>query len=408
MRDFDNNFKRAAVSNFKSEAYISRAWSYYNFSLRASRFETYYTSVNNSIITYYLPQLTINSFKIKLFSPVYFSFSSALTSWKHGWQYEFDAGQEKYYNSVSFSPVLSLPFSKIPWLTINTSLASNFVYYAQSYAPNTRLIINDPVFLSNYEVGVEWTGPVFYRIYQSAGGETKINHVIEPTISYRYDSPVNEADRIITPYGFFRYHQLTYGLTTRVLVKRDMPREVFTWGISQTYYLSPEDSLMKYYNWQGEIPHYSDITSYLRFYPAMKYSLDCSLGYNTYFKTFSYFRLGASLNSPSDPFFLTVSWFKSINPWYADKLYDRQQISALGRVQIPGLQFEALAEVDYNILERKILYSGVSLVYHYQCLDFKADVRQFYYRTLPETQFRISVELGNIGKTTDFMGGFGF
>ena len=55
-----------------------------------------------------------------------------------------------------------------------------------------------------------------------------------------------------------------------------------------------------------------------------------------------------------------------------------------------------------------MLYSGVSLVYHYQCLDFKADVRVFYYRATPEVQYRFSIGLGNIGKTTDFMGGLGF
>ena len=408
MRDFDNNFKRASISNFKSEAYISRAWSNYNFTLRASRFETYYTSVDNSILTYYLPQLTLNSFKIKLFSPVYFSFSSALTSWKYGWRYEYDAGKEKYYNSVSFSPALSLPFSRIPWLTLNTTLSSNFAYYAQSYAPNTRLIVNDPVFIPNYRAGVEWTGPVFYRIYQSAGGETKIKHIIEPTISYRYDSPVNEPDRIITPYGYFRYHQLVYGLTNRVLVKRDMPREIFTWGINQTYYLSPEDSPLSIYRYKGTVPKYSDISSYLRFYPGKTFSLDCSSAYNTYFKTFSHFRLGASLNSPSDPFFLSVSWFKSLNPWYTYAVFNRQQIGTFGRVKIPQLNLDVFVDIDYNVLQRKILYSALGLVYHYQCLSIKADLRQFYYRTPAETQFRISVELGNIGKTTDFMGGFGF
>jgi LPS-assembly protein len=408
MRQFDNDFKRASVSNFRSEAYVSRAWSYYNFSLRASRFETYYTMIGDSIVTYYQPQLTFNSFKIKLFSPFYFSFSSALTSWRYGWKSDFEAGTQKYYSSVSFSPVLSLPFSAIPWLTINSSLTSNLIYYAQSFSPNTRLIINDPVFSANCVVGVEWTGPVFFRIFQDAGGTTKIKHVIEPTISYRYDSPVSEPDRIISPYGFFRYHQLTYGLTNRVLVKKDMPREIFTWGISQTYYLSPEDSLMRYYPFKGEIPRLSEVTSYARFYPGKKYSLDVSSGYNTYYKTLSYLRLGASLNSPSDPLFLSVSWFKSMNPYYKDVVFDRQQIGVVGRADIPRLQLEALGEFEFNILERKMLYSGISLVYHYQCLDLKADVRIFYYRATPETQYRISVGLGNIGKSTDFLGGAGF
>jgi LPS-assembly protein len=408
LREFDNNFKRASISNYRSEAFISRAWSYYNFSLRASRFETYYRSIGDSITTYYLPQATLNSFKIKLFSPIYFSFTSSFTSWKYGWRTEFDNGSEKHYDSVSFSPQLSLPFSKIPWLTLNSSLTTNLAYYAQSYAPNTKRIISEPIFRGNYVLGFEWTGPVFYRIFQRLGAETKVKHIIEPFINYRYDSPVNEPDRIITAYGFFRYHQLTYGLTNRILVKKDMPREVFTWGVSQTYYLSPEDSPLSIYKWEGGVPSRSDISSYMRFYPARKYSLDASTGYNTYFRTFSFLRLGASINSYTDPFFLSVSWFRSMNPWYRDVLGNRQQIGVVSRVEIPRLQLEALGEFDFNILERKMLYSGISLVYHYQCLDFKVDVRVFYYRQTPEVQYRVSIGLGNIGKTTDFMGGLGF
>jgi LPS-assembly protein len=408
LREFDNNFKRASISNYRSEAFISRSWSYYNFSLRASRFETYYRRLNNSLVTYYLPQVRFNSFKIKLFSPLYFSFSSSFASWKYGLQTDYDEGKERHYDNVNFSPQLSLPFSAIPWLTVNSSVTANLEYFAQSFAPNTKNIVNDPIFYANYLFGIECTGPVFYRIFQSSGGETKVKHLIEPFVNYRYDSPVNETDRIITSHKFFRYHQLTYGLTNRVLVKTEMPREVFTWGLSQTYYLSPEDSPLSIYEWEGQPPRFSDITSYVRFYPARKYSLDASSGYNTYHNTFSHVRLGASINSRTDPFFLSVSWFRSMNPWRQNILRDRQQIGVLSRVDIPRLNLEAQVDFDYNILERKMLYSGVFLVYHYQCLDFQADVRVFYYRETPEVQYRLTLGLGNIGKTTDFMGGLGF
>jgi LPS-assembly protein len=406
LRQFDNNFKRASVSNFRSEAYISRAWSYYNFSLRASRFETYYRSIDDSIITYYQPQLSLNSFKIKLFSPLYFSFASALTSWRYGRGSDYETGREKYYRSASFAPTLSLPLSAIPWLTLNLSLSGNFIYYAQSYAPNTKTIVNEPLFQSNYEVDIQWTGPVFYHIFQSSGGTTKVKHIIEPTIRYQYESPVADSSRIITPYGYFRRHQLTYGLTNRIIVKKDMPREIFTWGISQTRYLSPETSPLSFYQWEGAVPNYSDINSYMRFYPGRKFSLDFSCAYNTYFKTLSYVRLGSSVNSISDPYFLSVSWYKSLNPWYQDFLLgNRQQIGVTGGAEIK--QLKAVVEIDYNILERKLLYSGVSLVYHYQCLDFTFELRRFYWRTPAETQFKFSIGLGNIGKTMDFWGGLG-
>ena len=64
--------------------------------------------------------------------------------------------------------------------------------------------------------------------------------------------------------------------------------------------------------------------------------------------------------------------------------------------------------IDFNIQERKMLYTELALIYHYQCFDFKAELRTFYFRDRPETQFRISFGLWNIGKTTDFLGGAEF
>ena len=408
LREFNNDIKRATIANLRSDAYISRAWSSLNFSVRASRSETFFTELGGSVITYYLPQISFNSFKIKLFSPLYFSFDSSFTKWRYGWKSEYEAGTEKYNDTLKFSPMLTLPFSGIPWLTANSSFTSNFSYYARSLAPGTNQIVDEPLTQFNYEFRVDLTGPVFYRVSELGGGETRIKHLVEPFVSFRYESPVSHPERIIASYGIFRTHQVSYGLTNRILVKTDMPREVFAWGVSQTYYLSPEDSSMSFYRWQGEIPNRSDIGSYVRFYPAQKYSFDVSAAYNTYSKTISYLRLGVSLNSPADPLFLSVNWFRSMNPWVKDILGDRQQVGAVGRLDMPRLNLEALAEFDFNVEKKRMLYSGVSLVYHYQCLDFKADVRVFYYKEKPETQVRFSIGLGNIGKTTDFLGGLGF
>ena len=412
LREFDNNYRRALVTNRSQQIYLSRSWSHYNFSIRGSVFETFFTQFDNSIRTTYLPQVSLSSFRTKLADklPVYFSFSSSFNRWQYGWRTEFDQGLQRKSQSLGFSPTLSIPFSAIPWLTFNANLTGNLTHYAQSFAPNTRRVIDEPVLNANYVVSAEAVGPVIYKIYQAGwlgGSDPRLKHVIEPFFRYQYDSPVANANRIITAYGFFRYHQLSYGVTNRLIIKQDeMPREVFTWGLSQVLYFAPEESPLSIFKLKdGSVPRFSEISSYMRFYPGRKYSLDFSAGYNTYYKTLSSVRLAANLNSPLDPFYLNLSWFKSMNPWYQDVFFDRHQIGLSGGAKIPWLSLDALAEIDFNIAERKMLYSGVSLVYHYQCLDFKADVRVFQFREKPETQFKLSIGLGNIGKTTDFLGG---
>jgi len=411
LREFDNDFRRAVVSNRSSQAYISKAWSYFNFNLRMARFETYFRENDTSIINYNLPSISFSSSKMKLFSPFYFSFSSAFSHWEYGWDSEYKAGTQRRSQNLSFSPELSFPYTSLPWLTINSSFSPQLNYYFQSYAPATSTIVDEPIFRANYEVKLDLVGPVFYKIYYANQGNARLKHVIEPSLSYCYESPVADSKRIITPWFFYRNNYIRYGLTNRFLVKEEkMPREVFALNISQTFYLSPENSPMQPYRVNGGIPEFSDIEANLRFYPARRYSLDVSAGFNPYYKTFSSLRLGASVGTPDDPAFLRVNWYKSTNPYYKeiigyDVYWDRHQIGFSGGLKIPRLSLDTLAEVDFNIQERELLYTGLSFVYHYQCIDLKGDLKIFYFRDKPETQFRISFGLGNIGRTTDFFGG---
>jgi hypothetical protein len=94
--------------------------------------------------------------------------------------------------------------------------------------------------------------------------------------------------------------------------------------------------------------------------------------------------------------------------WWERYRWDRHQISFFGGLKIPELSLEAQAEVDYNIQEKKMLYSVLALVYNYQCFDFRVELKVFYFREKPETQFLFSFGLGNIGKSIDFLGGMGF
>lgn len=416
LREFDNNLQQALVYNKSSQVYLSKSWSTFSFSIRAAQFETGFPAISNiSLITRSLPQINFDSFKMKLFGPFFLSLSSSFNRWQYGWDTAYKLNQQLKSQDFSFNPSLSLPFNGIPWLMTNFSVESNIKYYWNSVKPG-GILSDTPVLTSNYALNVDLVGPVFYRIWDLGGasdGDKKnvklLKHIIEPSIVYRYESPTVNAEQAVTSYPLYRYHQLTYGLTNHVLLKTgDTPREVFTWGLAQTYYLSPENSPMSYYPINGVIPRFSELSSYLRFYPGPKYSFDFSTSYNVYFKVFSTIRLGANLGVPSDDLFLNVSWYKSSNPFYTSAFYDRHQVSLAGGAKIAALNLDALAEIDYNISDRQMMYSGASLVYHYQCLDFKADVRIYYFRETPEFQIKFSLGLGNIGKTTDFLGGAGW
>jgi len=401
LREFDNDFRRAVVSNRRSQVYISRAWSYYNFNMRISRFETYYSQSDDSIIRKNTPQIG--------FTSIYFSFTSLFDNWEYGWESDYENDRQRQSQSLAFSPAITVPFTSIPWLTFNSSVSTNLTYYFNSYAPGTNTVVNDPILGLNHSINLELSGPYFSKIFYDAQNAPKLKHVIEPTFVYRYDSPVAVSDRIIAQRFFYTNHYARYGLVNHFLIKKnDMPREICTLGLYQTYYFDPENSPLGNQVVNGEPPQFSDLSGYFRFYPSGRTSLDFSASYNPYYKTFSALRLGANMGNITDPLFLKVNWYKSISPYQEFSRMRRHQIGFFGGAKIPKLSLEAQIDLDFNIIEGEMLYAAVALVYHYQCVDFKGELKIFYFRDKPETQFRFSFELGNIGNTKDILGGFGF
>jgi lipopolysaccharide assembly outer membrane protein LptD (OstA) len=409
LREFDNNFKRAVVSNRSSQVYLSRSWSYFNWNVRVSRFETYYKANNRSIIRNNLPEMGFTSSKIKLVEPLYFSFNTSFNRWEYGWNNEYENGTQKKSQSFLFIPTLSLPFNAIPWLNINTSLSTNLNYYFQSYRPSTKEVINEPFFSQNSTIDISLTGPVFQRIFFNKDDIPKLKHIIEPEFQYRYETPVADSDRIIVPRFFYRYHFISYGLVNHVLVKKGTAtREIFTLGVGQRFYLEPEEGPLQNYEVDGEVPAFGDISGYLRYFPGSRYSIDFSAGFNVYENSFSRLRLGLNYGNPADDFFLRVNWYKSTDPFRQETAFSRHQINFYTGIKIPRLSLETQIEMDYNIREKELLYTAFAFVYTYQCLDFMGGIRVFYFRDKPEAQFNFTVGLGNIGKSPDVLGGMGF
>lgn len=415
LRDYDNDFRRALSFNRTWQVYLSRSWSRFNVSARASRFETYFSELDDANVTTSLPQINVNVFKTRLFAPVYFSLAASLDRWQYGWKSDYVAGTERRSTRLSASPTLSVPFTSVPWLTATASVTANLNWYAQSLDPGTGAVVDAPLFTRNLLGSVEIVGPVLYRVFAGRDGRARLKNVVEPYVRYSYDSPTRNSDRVVTNFGFFRYHQMSYGLTSRFLF-RDGERtfEVFSLGLGQTYYFSPADGPLSRFPVDGVAPRFSEITGTLRFYPRARFSVDAAAAYNPYYDRLSSLRLGATVGSRAGGDYLTVNWLTARNSWITGvdpaliAVYQRDQVGALAGVRLPRLAVDLEVEADYNIETRELLYAGGRLTYHYQCLDFLVDVRSYYYRDPPDVQVRFSLGLGTIGRTLDMLGGFGF
>lgn len=411
-REFDNDYMRALIYNRSSQVYLTKTFKWANFSVRLSRFTTVLTKMDLAIVNESFPQISFNTYKRKLIGPVYYSIKSSYNNWQYGTQAQYDKNTQKKSNDLKLSATLSLPFNGIPWFTIDQAATGNVSYFGRSLDPISKKALDVSLFTGNFSYTATFIGPVFYRVYNWTKTGMKIKHLIEPSVTYNYDSPTIDSGQIITTYGkYYRYHYVTYSLTNRVLMKKSDPKakakEVFTWGILQSYYLDPENGPYSRYKLKdGRFPEFTDLTNYVRFFPLNDFNLDFRAGYNVYYKSLSSVRAAASFGTAADDFFLSFSWFKSLNPYYSsissNELYNREQIGVNGGLKIRNLAFQG--NFQYNITKKKMLYAGLSTVWNWQCLDLKIDARAFFFRETPEFQIRFSIGLGNITTPTDSLG----
>ena len=408
LREFDNNFTTATVNNRSYQLSLNRNWSYFNFNLRTSRFESYFPQTGQSVSTAYLPQASFNLLKYRLQPFLYLSFESGLNNWRYSWKTEL-SDQSYNLGQAYFRPVLSCPLLPADWLNLNLSAGGNFTYYFQSYEPGTAVRSSQPLLTSQARLGLQLEGPVLYRVYFSRG-QPYLKHLVVPFLSFSYDTPLSRAtlDRIISPFGIFRNNDLKFGLVQHWLRRTEgSPREILTLGLAETVFFDPEHSPTRYYYPQDPGRHFSPVNAYLRYYPGGRFSLDLSADFNPYEKNFLSSRLTANLGQPDDSFFFRLNWSRNYQPLSPDSIFRSHQAGLQAGWRWPE-RLDLKAQVEFDLQNKKVLYTALAGLYHYQCLDFSFDIRVFYYRSQPEVQFRFSVGLGNISRSSDLLGALGF
>lgn len=415
LREYDDDFRRAVVSNRTTQAYLSRSWSHFNLSARASRFETYFSELGDAIVSTSLPQVNFNIFKLHLFPPVFFSLSSSFNASNYGLRSELELGKGRRLSKLEVRPSLVLPLAPVPWLNAAAELAGNLQRYSRSRDPETGTLVDAPLTVKNYTFRAELAGPVLYRVYYGRDNQPRLKHIIEPRLEYAYDSPVDEAERVYSVSRFFRLNQLRYGLVNRLFVRRDgQAKEVLAFGLDQTRYFAPYSGPLSRYLVDGRPPRLSELNGFLRLYPLETFSLDVSAGYNPYTRRFSNIRVSTTVGSRPTGEFVALNWVKSENAWLAGAdpllvgLSNRHELSVYAGLKLPRPGLDLLLDADLNLRDGKLRYLGSRAVYHYQCLDFQFDVRLYYFRASPELQAKFSLGLGAVGKTVDFLSGLGF
>jgi LPS-assembly protein len=231
---FSDNIQQAISPEETSQVFVNRDYNEYSFNFLA---RTQVTSLTNSRIRIReLPSVTIDkrpvilSFLDKL--PVYFSFSggaegvSRKETVENAAQFVSDVGGNpiitpSIVQRLDVYPKFELPLNFAGW-SITATGAGRVTFYSNSLDPTNRDVLSRNVTRSYGEFELDVRPPALAKDYQHHG-TFFFRHVIEPYVTYRKLSGINNFDRIIR----FDYidaiadtNEIEFGVANRFFTRR--------------------------------------------------------------------------------------------------------------------------------------------------------------------------------------------
>ena len=139
----------------------------------------------------------------------------------------------------TFAPTLRIPFTRWPFLTVNSMVGWHGTYWSESLVDGKQ--VPESPYRQYFEFSSRITGPVFSRIFNAGATEgVKLKHVIEPVFTIRRVSAIDVFDQIVQleviDYTRGDVWEVGYGLNNRLYAKRTSSREVLNVAIRQNYY----------------------------------------------------------------------------------------------------------------------------------------------------------------------------
>ncbi len=333
---------------------------------------------------------------------------------------------------IDVFPTIRFPFTKLPYLTFNSSFGFRETYWSKSQTDDPTMPVvqvPDSIFRRYFTLGTTITGPVFTRIFNTPddGYAQKWKHVIEPTFTIQRTTNFDDYNKIVKLEGTDFTHggvtSMTYGLNNRLYAKKQSSREILSVSITQTYY-SVASAASVDQNYQSAtfdptlIPptNFSPVAFTVHTSPTITTDVSMRMEYNTH--THSMPSLSASGS-------ITQGWVTgnaqySVQRSTPVKVTDIVQtqshfINGGATLRKPGNAFGGTYQLNYDILNTRFVSQTILGHYNTQCCGIIVEYQKFNYgqQSLSaigvrrDHRFNISFTLAGVGTFSDLFGAFG-
>jgi LPS-assembly protein len=344
--------------------------------------------------------------------PLYFSFNSLIGAVHRD---DVNLDTPEWVERSEFAPKVSVPLRFGPWLKITASGAARTTRYGASL-DTAGSLSSQAITRNDGELTLEIRPPTLERFFDRPKKKRRYKHTIEPELTYRYVTGINDFERFIrfdADATLSNTNEVEYGFMQRLYRKDgdDQPQELLSWSVVQKHYFDPTFGGAIFDGERNVLPalnsltpfafatgprNWSPIVSDFKVTPGGKYDAEQIIEYDPQLSKIVAEGTLVKVR-PFSEFFATVAHFHIQDDPVLQPLSN--QIRALvgwGAFNRPGFNFTG--GVSYDIQNTALQNQIVQVTYNGKCCGLSFEYRRIALgQVRTENQFRAAFTIANIG-----------
>jgi len=237
---FAETFAQAVNSEVNTSAFLTNNFRGFSFNVAALNYKNFLTAQpETAVVLRTAPEVRFGSVDQAPWRrlPIYFGFDIFADA-----VYRADPNltTPNFVPRAEVAPRVTIPLHWGPWVGLTSSFAVRTTYYGSSVLAGS--VVNNSVQRTTEELEVDLRPPALERIWDS--GDSKWKHTIEPDITYRYVTGVNDFGQFIRvdeDDTLTDTNEIEYGFTQRLFRRSGdgSADELISWHLAQKYYFDP-------------------------------------------------------------------------------------------------------------------------------------------------------------------------
>ena len=339
---------------------------------------------------------------------------------------------------LDVNPELRIPFTRWPFLTVNSSVAWRSTYWSESIDPDTTLQVPTGVSRTYFDMRSRITGPSFVKILDTPDSDysERMKHVIEPWVTLRRVSAIDEFARVVRLESVDSIvgsvTQLGYGLNNRLYAKQPegggstVAREILSVALSQSYYTDAraaqfDPRFQSSFNQTGLTrpppSNFSPVSLIVRGNPTRSLSGSMRAEYDTQF--------GALRTISADGSVDVGGWMQTTAGWSQRRFIEGlsgfdnpnrldHYLNMFTSMKTRSNELGGAYSFHYDLLRDRYLQQRLVVYYNAQCCGISAEFQSFNFEGLGrrapvpiDRRFNLSFTLAGLGTFANVFGALG-